>query len=168
MQTTKEISYSELSDKVKDSVLFNNHDSVDEYWYEGLIVSPLMQEKLDELDAERRAEALQEIAESKDESEKAKLTEELEDIDPTTVMDLCEGCIYQTYAITSEGARFLFNHTTEIISYSEKLGIYLWHITHFGTSWSGVHTTLHEWDWENTPEWYAYSDSDIMKYVNGY
>lgn len=167
MKTERSISYAELADKVKDSVLFNSHSDVDEYWYEGMIVSPLMQERLDAIDEENRAEALKEIEESKDESEKAKLTEELEDIEHTTIMDLCEGCIYQTYAITPEGARFLFNHTTEIISYSEKLGLYLWHITHWGTSWGGVYTTLHEWDWENTPEWYAYRDEDIMKYING-
>lgn len=166
MQTTQ-ISYADLADKVKDSVLFNNHNDVDEFWYEGMIVSPLMQERLDAIDEEKRAEALKEIEDSQDESEKAKLTEELEDIYPTTIMDLCEGCIYQTYAITPEGARFLFNHTTEIISYSEKLGLYLWHITHWGTSWSGVHTTLYEWDWESTPEWYAYRDEDIMKHING-
>jgi len=167
MKTEKSISYAELADKVKDSVLFNNHNDVDEFWYEGMIVSPLMQERLDAIDEENRAEALKEIEESQDGSEKAKLTEELEDLEHTNIMDLCEGCIYQTYAITPEGARFLFNHTTEIISYSEKLGLYLWHITHWGTSWSGVYTTLHEWDWENTPEWYAYRDEDIIKYING-
>jgi len=170
MQKTQ-ISYAELADKVKDSVLFNNHSEVDEFWYEGMIVSPLMQERLDAESTERRKEEEKSIAESTDESEKAKLTEEyLEheergDFD-VSIMDLCEGCIYQTYAITPEGARFLFNHTTEIISYSEKLGLYLWHITHWGTSWSGVYTTLYDWDYQETPEWYAYSEDQIDKYIN--
>lgn len=170
MQKTQ-ISYAELADKVKDSVLFNNHSEVDEFWYEGFIVSPLMQERLDAESEEKRQYALERIDASTDESEKAKLKEEYEQEEEqgyfdVSIMDLCEGCIYQTYAITPEGARFLFNHTTEIISYSEKLGLYLWHITHLGTSWSGVYTTLYDWDYQETPEWYAYSEEQIDKYIN--
>ena len=170
MQKTQ-ISYAELADKVKDCVLFNSHNDVDEFWYEGMIVSPLMQDRLDAEKDEKIKDAEKRIAESADEGEKEKLTEEyLQDEEngyfDVTVMDLAEGCIYQTYAITPEGARFLFNHTTEIISYSEKLGLYLWHITHYGTSWSGVYTTLYDWEYQNTPEWYAYSEEAINKYIN--
>lgn len=50
--------------------------------------------------------------------------------------------IYQTYIITSGGAEYLQEYTDEIVYHCEKLGIFLWGITHFGTSWSGVHTTI--------------------------
>jgi hypothetical protein len=160
------ISYSELAYRVKDAVLFNNHNDVDEEWHSGIIESPHNSEQIAELDAERRAESLKAIEESTDAGEKAKLTEELEDIELHSMYDLCED-IYQTYAITPEGARYLFNHTREVISYSEKLGLFLWHIRHWGTAWSGVHTTVYDWEWNETPEWYAHSSDDIIKYTIG-
>jgi len=46
--------------------------------------------------------------------------------------------IYQYYAITEGGADYLKRNTSEIVFYSEKLNLYIWGITHFGTSWDGV------------------------------
>lgn len=46
--------------------------------------------------------------------------------------------IYQYYAITEGGADYLKGNTSEIVFYSEKLNLYIWGITHFGTSWDGV------------------------------
>lgn len=50
--------------------------------------------------------------------------------------------IYQTYIITQGGAEYLQRNTNEIVYYNDKLDIYLWGITHFGTSWDGVFTKL--------------------------
>lgn len=163
---TETISYAELAKKVGDCVLFNNatNNEIDEYWYEGLIESPHVTNVLEAWDNEDRAEAQKAIDESTDEAEKAKLTEELEDIETHGIMDLCTDCIYQTYAISPEGARYLFNHTSEIVSYSEKLDIFLWHIRHYGTSWSGVHTQVYDWESAETQDWYAYSTEDIIKH----
>jgi hypothetical protein len=52
--------------------------------------------------------------------------------------------IYQEYIITQSGADYLKRNTNEIVYYCEDLDIYLWGITHFGTSWSGVFTTLQD------------------------
>ncbi len=161
-----QISYAELAKKVGDMVLFNSHNDVDEFWYNGLIEQPLMTERLEELNEENRQYEIERIAQSTDESEKAKLSEELEDMEQTSVYDMCES-IYQTFAITPEGARYLFNHTAEVISYSEKLGLYFWHISHYGTSWSGVYTTVTDWEYNESPEWYAYSEEEIDKYIIG-
>lgn len=50
--------------------------------------------------------------------------------------------VYQTYIITADGADYLKRRTDEIVYYCERLELYLWGITHFGTSWSGVFTEL--------------------------
>ena len=50
--------------------------------------------------------------------------------------------IYQYYIITAGGARFLEEHTDEIVYYNEDLDMYLWGITHFGTSWDYVLTDI--------------------------
>lgn len=50
--------------------------------------------------------------------------------------------IYQTYIISEAGYKFLSEYTDEIVYYSEELDIYLWGITHFGTSWDYVLTDV--------------------------
>lgn len=50
--------------------------------------------------------------------------------------------IYQMYIITEGGADYLKENTNEIVYYSEKANAYFWGITHWGTSWSGVFTTV--------------------------
>lgn len=163
---SKQISYADLSEKVRDMVLFNNHTEAEDDWISGLIESPHVTARLEALDEESRAEAQKAIDEATDEGERAKLTEELDDIETHGMYDLCES-IYQTYAITPEGARYLFNHTGEIISYSEKLDLFLWHISHYGTSWTHVYTMVHDWKSEETPDWYAYDTEQIIKYTIG-
>lgn len=50
--------------------------------------------------------------------------------------------IYQDYIISEYGYEFLSEYTDEIVLYNEKLDIYLWGITHFGTSWDYVLTDI--------------------------
>ena len=50
--------------------------------------------------------------------------------------------IFQYYIITPYGAKFLKDHTSEIVYYNDELNIYLWGITHFGTSWDYVLTDI--------------------------
>lgn len=50
--------------------------------------------------------------------------------------------IYQWYIITERGFEFLEEFTDEIVYYNEQLDIYLWGITHFGTSWDYVLTDI--------------------------
>lgn len=49
---------------------------------------------------------------------------------------------YQYYIITYSGARFLDEYTDELVFYNEELDMYLWGITHFGTSWDYVLTDI--------------------------
>ena len=50
--------------------------------------------------------------------------------------------VYQYYIITDAGARFLMEYTDEIVYYHYDLDMYLWGITHFGTSWDYVLTDI--------------------------
>ena len=50
--------------------------------------------------------------------------------------------IYQWYIITESGARFLEEYTDEIVYYHEEMDLYVWGITHFGTSWDYVLTDI--------------------------
>jgi hypothetical protein len=50
--------------------------------------------------------------------------------------------IFQDYIITEQGYKFLEEHTDEIVFYNEKLNIYVWGITHYGTSWDYVLTDI--------------------------
>lgn len=50
--------------------------------------------------------------------------------------------IFQDYIISEYGYTFLAEHTDEIVFYNPKLDIYVWGITHFGTSWDYVLTDI--------------------------
>lgn len=50
--------------------------------------------------------------------------------------------VYQYYIISDSGASFLQEYTDEIVYYNEQLDMYLWGITHFGTSWDYVLTDI--------------------------
>lgn len=50
--------------------------------------------------------------------------------------------VYQEYIISKSGYKFLAKYTDEIVYYNNKLDVYLWGITHFGTAWSHVLTNI--------------------------
>lgn len=50
--------------------------------------------------------------------------------------------IYQYYIITHSGYKFLERYTDEIVYYNDELDMYVWGITHFGTSWDYVLTDI--------------------------
>ena len=50
--------------------------------------------------------------------------------------------IFQDYIISEYGYNFLADYTDEIVFYNEKLDMYIWGITHFGTSWDYVLTDI--------------------------
>ena len=49
--------------------------------------------------------------------------------------------IYQYYIVSSQGAEIL-KEINEIVFYNEELDMYIWGITHYGTSWSYVLTDI--------------------------
>jgi hypothetical protein len=50
--------------------------------------------------------------------------------------------IFQYYIISDSGYNILKYHTDEIVYYIESLDIYIWGVTHFGTSWDYVLTNI--------------------------
>ena len=59
-----------------------------------------------------------------------------------SVTDNYDEEIYQYYIISEWGSDFLTKNTDEIVLYNENLDIYLWGITHWGTSWDYVLTDI--------------------------
>lgn len=50
--------------------------------------------------------------------------------------------VYQYYIVGDYGARILNEYTDELVFYNEELDMYLWGVTHFGTSWDYVLTDI--------------------------
>ena len=50
--------------------------------------------------------------------------------------------VFQDYIISEYGYKFLAEHTDEMVFYNEKLDMYVWGVTHFGTSWDYVLTDI--------------------------
>ena len=56
--------------------------------------------------------------------------------------DLEESEIYQDYIISEYGYEFLATYTDELVFYNERLHIYVWGVSHFGTGWDYVLTDI--------------------------
>ena len=50
--------------------------------------------------------------------------------------------VFQYYIIDENGARILEELTNEIVWYNEVLNMYMWGVTHYGTSWDYVLTDI--------------------------
>jgi hypothetical protein len=50
--------------------------------------------------------------------------------------------IFQYYIISDDGADILKRETNEIVYYNEELDMYVWGVTHWGTSWDHVLTDI--------------------------
>ena len=50
--------------------------------------------------------------------------------------------IFQYYIISSQGAEILEDYTDEIVYYNSDLDMYVWGVTHWGTSWDYVLTDI--------------------------
>lgn len=46
--------------------------------------------------------------------------------------------VFQWFIVSDNGARMIQDYTDEILYYHEELDIYLWGVTHWGTSWDHV------------------------------
>lgn len=50
--------------------------------------------------------------------------------------------IFQYYIVDNNGAEIIQNFTDEILFYNEELDLYVWGVTHWGTSWDHVLTDI--------------------------
>lgn len=90
-------------------------------------------EEIDEL--RERIEEL-EAAGSSDENEIAELEDQIRELE-----EEYEPEIFQWYIVSDQGASIL-EECGEIVCYHSVLDIYLWGVTHYGTSWSYVLTNI--------------------------
>lgn len=56
--------------------------------------------------------------------------------------DLGESDIYQDYIISEYGYEFLSEYTDELVFYNDRLHVYIWGVSHFGTGWDYVLTNI--------------------------
>lgn len=92
-----------------------------------------LEEKRDELEEENESSPSQIL-----ENEINKINDQIEELESEKDD---EPEIYQWYIVDDWGARLLQN-INEIVYYNEALDMYLWGVTHYGTSWDYVLTSI--------------------------
>lgn len=50
--------------------------------------------------------------------------------------------VFQDYIISEYGYKILRDYTDELVFYNENLDVYVWAVTHYGTSWDYVLTNI--------------------------
>lgn len=93
-----------------------------------------LEEKRDELEEENENSPSQIL-----ENEINEINEQIEDLENEQDN---EPEVFQWFIVDDWGARLLQQETNEIVYYNETLDMYLWGVTHFGTSWSYVLTNI--------------------------
>ena len=93
------------------------------------------EEKVEELEA--KIEELEELETEEAEAQIEEIREDIEALEDAHYAD-----IYQYYIISSGGAEILKDFTDEIVFYNEALDMYVWGVTHWGTSWDYVLTDI--------------------------
>ena len=121
----------------------NNHgigywDTVngEEYYYEFDGERLTDEERLEKIEEYRDILNSLEDEESEDYKAIEERLTELEDAEPYYYE------FYQFYIISSQGASILEDYTNETVWYNETLDMYVWGITHYGTSWDYVLTDI--------------------------
>lgn len=85
-----------------------------------------LQERLEDAEAEDNLELISELENEIDDLENSERYSE----------------IFQYFIISAQGASILEEYTNEIVYYNEALELYVWGITHYGTSWDYVLTDI--------------------------
>lgn len=96
-----------------------------------------LEEKREELEEENENNPSQII-----ENEINEINEQIEELESEQDDD---PEVFQWFIVGDWGARLL-QEINEIVYYNEKLAMYLWAVTHYGTSWNYVLTSI-EIDW---------------------
>ena len=93
------------------------------------------EERIEELE-----EKIEELEELETEEAEAQIEEIREDIE--ALEDAHYEEIFQYFIISDNGAEILKDYTNEIVFYNEALDMYVWGVTHWGTSWDYVLTDI--------------------------
>jgi len=98
-------------------------------------------EKLEEKTEELETLITDESTPEQDEKTNAKIEEIREQIEELEREQDEQPEIFQYYIVSDEGARIL-EEFNEIVYYNDTLDMYVWGVTHYGTSWSYVLTDI--------------------------
>jgi len=98
-------------------------------------------EKLEEKTEELETLITDESTPEQDEKTNAKIEEIREQIEELEREQDEQPEIFQYYIVSDEGARIL-EEFNEIVYYNDTLDMYVWGVTHYGTSWSYVLTNI--------------------------
>lgn len=100
-------------------------------------------------EAEEIRDKIQELEEEKDDTEDEarieEIEEEIEELEEELLekeREEYEPEVFQWYIIDNNGVDILEYWTDELVYYNDALDIYLWGVTHYGTSWSYVLTDI--------------------------
>lgn len=93
-----------------------------------------LEEKRDELEEENENSQSQII-----ENEINEINEQIEEFEREQNDDKE---VFQWFIVDDWGARLLQQETNEIVYYNKTLDMYLWGVTHYGTSWEYVLTSI--------------------------
>ena len=85
-----------------------------------------LQERLEDAEAEDNLELISELENEIDDLKNSERYSE----------------IFQYFIISEQGASILEEYTNEIVYYNEALNLYVWGVTHYGTSWDYVLTDI--------------------------
>lgn len=112
------------------------------YWEQesGFIDNSEEIENLEEQIEELENQITSESTEEQDEETTAKI-EKLKDEIESLKEEEEQPEIFQWYIVSDNGAEIL-KECSEIVYYNEDLDMYLWGVTHYGTSWSYVLTNI--------------------------
>ncbi len=96
-----------------------------------------------EAEREERLEGLREELDNlDDEEDSGRIAEIQTEIKNLENADYYEYEVFQWFIISSNGAEILKDYTNEIVYYNEELDLYLWGVTHWGTTWDYVLTNI--------------------------
>lgn len=93
-----------------------------------------LEEKRDELEEENENNPSQII-----ENEINEINEQIEELESEQNEDQE---VFQWFIVDDWGARMLQQEANEIVYYNETLDMYIWGVTHYGTSWDYVLTNI--------------------------
>lgn len=108
------------------------------------------EERIEELEAKRREyeDTIAEVMERDEDYEEnhvyIAMNENISRIDEDieALEDAHYDEIFQYFIISDNGAEILKDYTNEIVFYNEALDMYVWGVTHWGTSWDYVLTDI--------------------------
>lgn len=126
IQKTSEIGYWDVENGSEE---YYEDNSGNRYTYDE------KEERIEEL--ENKIEELEELETEESEKEIEELREEIEALEDAHYDE-----IFQYFIISESGAEILKDYTNEIVFYNEELNMYVWGVTHWGTSWDYVLTDI--------------------------